>query len=228
MNFEPLLEFLQPHLPPFAFHLLLNFASSVSSAINTLAFALTHPSDPEAVDALKSLVPPLLSFLALYFTIMSVYRTIRSAFRLVFFFVKWIGILGALGLGLAYMMNGGNKDNFSDLTARFTDFESTVKNYATKPTEGKTGSRSIWDRFDARDRKDGEGGKMWWQKDKDVPSSVKASAIDFVWEQVWNYKWVVDSLLDTKNEDVPSKSGAGRSKPQTRSTSKGKTGQRVR
>ncbi|KAG8738062.1 hypothetical protein FRC10_007307 [Ceratobasidium sp. 414] len=226
MDFEPLLEFLRPHLPPFAFHLLLSFASSVSSAINTLIFALTNPSDPEAVDALKSLVPSLLSFLALYFTVMSVYQTLRSTFRLVFFIVKWVGILGALGMGLAYLMNGGGRDNFNDLAARFNEFESTMKNHATKPTEGKTGSRSIWDRFDARDRKEGEGGKLWGQRGKEEPSSAKTSAINYVWEQIGSYKWVVDSLLDAKDEDVPARDRSGRAKPKPRTTPKSKAGQR--
>ncbi|KAG9123699.1 hypothetical protein FRC07_014228 [Ceratobasidium sp. 392] len=228
MDFEPLLEFLQPHLPPLVFHLLLNLAASVSSTIDTLVFALTNPNDPRAIDALKSLVPSLLSFLALYFTVMSVYRTIRSTFSLIFFLVKWVGILGALGMGIAYLMNGGNQDNFRDLTARFNEFGTTAKNYATKPTEGKTGSRSIWDAFDARDRKDGDTGKLWWQKDKNIPPSVKASAINFVWEQVGNYKWVVDSLLETKDEDVSAKNTAGRSKSKSRTTPKTKAGQRVR
>jgi hypothetical protein len=229
MDFEPMLEFLQPHLPPFAFHLLLNFASSVASAINKLVFALMNPSDPEAIDALKSLVPSLLSILALYFTVMSVYRTVRSAFRLAFFIVKWVGLLGALGLGITYLMSGGNREDFGDLTAPFNKFESTMKDYATKMAEGKTGSKSIWDRFDARERQDGEGGgKLWWQKDKEVPTSVKTTAINYVFEQIGSYKWVVESLLDTKDDVAPEKNRAGRTKPKPRATPKGKAGQRVR
>ncbi|QRV82639.1 hypothetical protein RhiJN_10654 [Ceratobasidium sp. AG-Ba] len=227
MDFEPLLAFLQPHLPPFAFHLVVNLAGSASSVINTIAFALTNPTDPEAVDALKSLVPSLLSVLALYFTVMSVYRTIRSAFRLVFFIVKWVGIIGALGMGFAYLTNGGNGGEFADLAARFDKFETAAKNYATKPTEGKTGSRSVWDKFDARERNEGGGGKLWWQKDKDAPPNMKASAMNFVLEQVGNYKWAVDALLDTTNENVAPKN-KDKSKTKPRAASKNKAGQRVR
>lgn len=222
-----MLEFLQPHLPPLAFHLVLNLASSLSSAIDTLLFALANPTDPEAVDALKSLVPSLLSFLALYFTIMSIYRTISTAFRLVFFIVKWVGILGALGMGFTYLMNGGNHEGFVDLIARFDKFESAAKSYANKPTEGKTGSRSIWDKFDARSREEGGGGKLWWQKDKDAPPTAPTSAFSFVMEQIGHYKWAVDALLDTTGEDAPSKSKA-KSKAKSRATSKDKADQRVR
>ncbi|KAF8606313.1 hypothetical protein BDV93DRAFT_604800 [Ceratobasidium sp. AG-I] len=229
MDFEPLLQLVQPHLPPVAFHILLNLASAASSAINTLAFALTHPSDPESVDALKSLVPSLLSVLALYFTIMSMYRTLRTTIRLVVFFVKWILILGALGAGLAYLMKGGQQDDFGDLTAHFHKVEATLKDYGAKAAGGKGEARSIWDRFDARERDDGQSKKLWWQKDKDAPPAAKSSAIDYVFEQVASYKWVVDALLDTKEDDAPERgSRPGRTKAKPRTNPKPKAGQRVR
>ncbi|KAJ1305822.1 hypothetical protein OPQ81_010549 [Rhizoctonia solani] len=230
MDFEPLLEFLQPHLPPFAFHLLLNLANSLSSTINTLIYALTHPSDPDSVDALKSLVPSLLSFLALYFTIMSVYRTIRSALYLVFFMVKWVGILSALALGVSYVMRGGNAaGNFGDLAARLHEFEAAYKEHAQPPKEGKTGSRSIWDRFDARDRDSDNAGKLWWQKDKDSIPQTSDSPIEYVYQQVAAYKWVWEALVDTR-EDVGSERAkkARKEKSKPRANAKGKAGQRVR
>ncbi|CAE6335893.1 unnamed protein product [Rhizoctonia solani] len=228
MDFEPLLQFLQPHLPPFAFHMLLNLASSLASTINTLAYALTHPSDPDSAEAMKSLVPSLLSFLALYFTIMSVYRTIRSAINLVIFLVKWVGILAVLALGVSYAMRGGNAgENFSDLTARFHEFEAAYKEHVQPPTEGKTGSRSIWDRFDARDRDNKDGGKLWWKKEKDT--TAPSSTFEYVYEQVSAYKWVWDSLVDTP-EDTGServkRSKKENAKP--RVNAKTKAAQRVR
>lgn len=229
MDFEPLLQLLQPHLPPFAFHMLLNLASTVSSAINTLAFALTHPSDPEAGDALKSLVPSLLSFLALYFTVMSMYRTLRSTIRLVLFLVKWVGIIAALGVGFAYLMRGGQNDDFGDLTAHLHKVEATLKDYGAKAAGGKGESRSIWDRFDAREREDGQSKKLWWQKDKDAPPAAKSSAIDYVFEQVASYKWVVDALLDTKEDEAPERGNRlGRTKAKSQTKPKPKAGQRVR
>ncbi|QRW24147.1 MYND Zn-finger protein [Rhizoctonia solani] len=175
MDFEPLLEFLQPHLPPFVFHLLLNLASSLASTINTLSYALTHPSDPDSTEALKSLVPSLLSFLALYFTIVSVYRTIRSAINLVFFLVKWIGILSMLVLGFSYAMGGNAAESFGDLAARLHEFEAAYKEHAQPPKEGKTGPRSVWDHFDARDRDSKDSGKLWWKKDKDTTPQPRRS-----------------------------------------------------
>ncbi|CAE7051179.1 unnamed protein product [Rhizoctonia solani] len=230
MDFEPLLEYLQPHLPPFVFHLLLNLTSSLSSTINTFVYALTHPSDPDSVESLKSLVPSLLSFLALYFTIMSVYRTIRSAIYLVIFIIKWVGILSALALGVSYVMRGGNAaDTFGDLTARLHEFEAAYKEQAQPPKEGKTGSRSMWDRFDARDRDSGDGGKMWWQKDKDTKPPASDSPIQYVYEQVATYKWVWDALTDTR-EDAGSERAkkVKKDKVKPRVNSKSKAGQRVR
>ncbi|CAE6471162.1 unnamed protein product [Rhizoctonia solani] len=230
MDFEPLLEYLQPHLPPFAFHLLLNLASSLSSTINTLANALTHPTDPDSSEALKSLVPTLLSFLALYFTIMSVYRTIRSAIYLVIFMVKWAGILAALAIAVSYVMRGGNAaESFGDLGARLHEFEAAYKEQAQPPKEGKTGSRSMWDRFDARDRDNTDGGKLWWQKDKDSKPPSAGSTVQYVYEQVAAYKWVWDSLVDTR-EDVGSErtKRAKKEKTKPRANTKSKAGQRVR
>lgn len=229
MDFEPLLQLVQPHLPPFAFHMLLNFASTLSSAINTLVFALTNPSDPKAGDALKSLIPSLLSFLALYFTIMSVYRTLRSTISLAIFLVKWVGILAALGVGFAWLMRGGQPDGFNDLTAHLHKVEAKLKDYSTKPTGGKGDARSIWDQFDARKRDDRAGGKLWWQKDKDAPPTATSSPIDYVFEQVASYKWVVDALFDAKEDEVPERgSRSGSTKSKSRSNPKGKAGQRVR
>ncbi|KAG8702364.1 hypothetical protein FRC11_011533 [Ceratobasidium sp. 423] len=230
MDFEPLLEFLQPHLPPFAFHILLNLASSLSSTISTLIYALTHPSDPDSVDVLKSLVPTLLSFLALYFTIMSVVRTIRSVVYLVFFMVKWVAILSALALGVSYVMGGGNAaDGPGDLTARLHEFEAAYKEHAQPPKEGKTGSRSMWDRFDARDREAKDGGKLWWQKDKDTTPPTSDSPIEYVYKQVVEYKWVWDALMDTQ-EDVGSErtKRAKTEKTKPRVNAKSKAEQRVR
>ncbi|KDN41375.1 hypothetical protein RSAG8_07490, partial [Rhizoctonia solani AG-8 WAC10335] len=230
MDFEPLLEFLQPHLPPFAFHLLLKLASSLSSTINTLGYALTHPSNPDSIEALKSLVPALLSFLAIYFTIMSVYRTIRSAVYLVIFMIKWAGILSALALGVSYVMRGGNAaDNFGDLSARLHEFKAAYKEQGQPPREGKTGSRSMWDRFDARDRDSDNGGKMWWQKDKDTNPPASDSPIQYVYEQVAAYKWVWDAMVDTR-EDVGSERArkAKQEKTKPRVNTKSKAEQRVR
>ncbi|CAE6474712.1 unnamed protein product [Rhizoctonia solani] len=227
MDFEPLLEFLQPHLPPFVFHLLLNLASSLASTINTLSYALTHPSDPDSTEALKSLVPSLLSFLALYFTIVSVYRTIRSAINLVFFLVKWIGILSMLVLGFSYAMRGNAAESFGDLAARLHEFEAAYKEHAQPPKEGKTGSRSVWDHFDARDRDSKDSGKLWWKKDKDT--TPPASTFGYVYEQVSSYKWVWDALVDTR-EDTGServkRAKKEKNKPQV--NAKSKPGQRVR
>ncbi|CEL61519.1 hypothetical protein RSOLAG1IB_10092 [Rhizoctonia solani AG-1 IB] len=227
MDFEPLFQFLQPHLPPFAFHLLLNLASSLASTINTLVYALTHPSDPDSTDALKSLLPSLLSFLALYFTIMSVYRTIRSAINLAIFLVKWVGILAAVALGFSYIMGDNAAGNFGDLTARFHELEAAYKEHAQPPKDGKTGSRSVWDHFDARERENKEGAKFWWKKDKDT--TPQSSTVEYVYQQVLGYKWVWDALVDTQ-EDNPServkRANKGSTKP--RANAKTKAGQRTR
>ncbi|KAH7335927.1 hypothetical protein B0J17DRAFT_668390, partial [Rhizoctonia solani] len=229
MDFEPLLQFLQPHLPPFVFHLLLNAAAVLSETVNTLFHALTHLSEPGSMDDLKSLVPALLSLLALYFTIMSVIRTIRSAFYLVFFLVKWVAILSALAFGVTSIMRGGNAiDNFGDLTARLHEFEAASKEHAQPPKEGKTGSRNMWDRFDARDRDSSNGGKLWWKKDKNTNAPPSDSPIQYVYEQVVAYKWVWDALVDTR-EDTGSERAkrARKEKTKPRANSKGKAEQRV-
>ncbi|CAE6405323.1 unnamed protein product [Rhizoctonia solani] len=230
MDFEPLLEYLQPHIPPYAFHGLLKLAAFLSSTINTLVYALTHPSNPDSVEALQSLLPALVSVLVIYFTVMSVYRTIRSAVYLVFFIIKWVGILSALAFAVSYVMRGGNAaDSFGDLTARLHEFEAAYKEQAQPPKEGKTGSRSMWDRFDARERDNGNGGKFWWQKDKDTKPPSSDSPIQYVYEQVAAYKWVWDTLVDTR-EDVGSERAkrAKKEKAKPRVNAKSKAGQRVR
>lgn len=87
----------------------------------------------------------------------------------------------------------------------------------------------MWDRFDARDRQDGNGGKMWWQKDGDADSSAANSPISYVLEQVASYKWVYDSLLDTKEDTGASRNKKStNTKSKTRANSKNKAGQKVR
>jgi len=106
---NPLLDYLSEHLPPelsaflvsfvsHSFALLTHFVSLVSSLI---------ASKPWEWDA-QTILPPLISFLAAYFALLSLYRTTSWMFRTTFWFIKWGTIFAALAAGAGWYM--GNQD----------------------------------------------------------------------------------------------------------------------
>ncbi|KIK27645.1 hypothetical protein PISMIDRAFT_674543 [Pisolithus microcarpus 441] len=143
---DPLLDFLSDQLPPPLYTFLLSFLShtitlltSLISLVQSLIAAKPWEWDPQAI------IPPLISILAAYLALYSLYRTTGWMFRTVFWFVKWGTILAALSAGVGwYMANQnssgtGNDDLISNLGKAFMN------------TASQTGEKvrpKSWDSFD--------------------------------------------------------------------------------
>jgi hypothetical protein len=108
---DPLLDFLDERLPPQLSSFLTSFLSH-SLALLTAFISLVSSllaSKPWEWDA-QTIIPPLISFLAAYLALLSLYRTTSWIFRTTFWFIKWGTVVGVLAAGAGwYMGNGGGR-----------------------------------------------------------------------------------------------------------------------
>lgn len=120
---DPLLDYLDEHLPPQLYSFITSFLSH-SIALLTALISLVSSllaSKPWEWDA-QTIIPPLISFLAAYLALVSLYRTTSWIFRTTFWFIKWGTILGVLAAGAGWYMgnndiNGGGRGLVSTLGA---------------------------------------------------------------------------------------------------------------
>ena len=117
---DPLLDYLVDHLPPplyDALYSLLTYTILLASSAYT--FALSLPSwKPWEWDA-QRILPPLISILIAYYTILSVFRTTGWMIRMTVRFIKWGAILGLLGMGAGWYL--GNNDAQGGLAGALRD-----------------------------------------------------------------------------------------------------------
>ncbi|KIK98647.1 hypothetical protein PAXRUDRAFT_31028 [Paxillus rubicundulus Ve08.2h10] len=106
---DPVLDYLSERLPPELYSFLSSFFSH-SLALFTAFISLVSSliaSKPWEWDA-QTILPPLISFLAAYLALVSLYRTTSWMFRTTFWFIKWGTIFGVLAAGAGwYMGNQG-------------------------------------------------------------------------------------------------------------------------
>ncbi|KAJ3572392.1 hypothetical protein NP233_g3115 [Leucocoprinus birnbaumii] len=109
---DPILSFLADALPPSLYNFIMNFFShclALSSAIFNLVVALLSRS-PTEWNA-QTILPPLISLLAAYLALASIYRTTTWMIRTSFWVAKWGIIVGALAAGMGWFagatQNGG-------------------------------------------------------------------------------------------------------------------------
>ncbi|KAF8972922.1 hypothetical protein BDZ97DRAFT_1613171, partial [Flammula alnicola] len=108
---DPLLEYLSANLPPslysFVVKLLSHSFAAVSACASLGASLLSNaPGDWNA----QTLLPPIITILAAYLALSSLYRTTSWLLRLIFWFMKWGTLLGIFIGGVGYLMGnaGGN------------------------------------------------------------------------------------------------------------------------
>ncbi|KAG6332605.1 hypothetical protein ID866_6483 [Astraeus odoratus] len=111
---DPLLDYLSDQLPSPLYSFLLSFLShtlALLSALLSLAQSLVA-SKPWEWDA-QTIIPPLISVLAAYLALHSLYRTTSWMFRTAFWFAKWGTILAVVSAGMGWYMadqNAGGGD----------------------------------------------------------------------------------------------------------------------
>lgn len=112
------LSFLQPFVDPETLHTLLKVASTIHTLLSPLIYLLfrlsalpnlilpiiSDPSSEESKQAIQSLIPPLVALIALYFTLLSLWRTTTWAIRVTWFFIKWGVLLSAVAGGASWLM----------------------------------------------------------------------------------------------------------------------------
>jgi len=101
----PVLDYLSERLPPPLYSFVLTFLShtlALLTALVTLVQSLVA-SKPWEWDA-QTIVPPLISLLAAYLALHSLYRTTGWVIRTAFWFVKWGTILVAVSAGMGWYM----------------------------------------------------------------------------------------------------------------------------
>ncbi|KAH7926691.1 hypothetical protein BV22DRAFT_986085, partial [Leucogyrophana mollusca] len=106
---DPLLDYLADQLPPPLYNFLLTFLSHVLALLTALVSLVASliSSKPWEWDA-QTVLPPLITFLAAYLALVSLYRTTSWMFRTCLWFIKWGTIFGALTAGAGwYMGNQG-------------------------------------------------------------------------------------------------------------------------
>lgn len=110
---DPLLDYLSDALPYPLYAFVTTFLTqfiALTSGLFSL-FSSLISSKPWQWDA-QSIIPPLMSFLAAYLAILSLYRTTSWMVRSSLWFVKWGSIIGALCAGAGwYAGNGGGGAN---------------------------------------------------------------------------------------------------------------------
>lgn len=106
---DPLLDYLHSVLPPPLDDILTTVIShgfTLARSLFSLGVQL-FSSDPSTWDA-QTILPALISVLAAYLALLSVYRTTRWMISTSLWFVKWGSILGALFAGTGYFMGNAN------------------------------------------------------------------------------------------------------------------------
>jgi len=112
---DPLLDLLAERLPPSLFdalYIVLSYGLLLISA--AFSFLTSLPSwKPWEWDA-QRILPPLISILAAYYAILSVYRTTGWMMRMTFRLMEWGVVLGLIGAGVGWYMgaNGGQGGMF--------------------------------------------------------------------------------------------------------------------
>ncbi|KIM45136.1 hypothetical protein M413DRAFT_35330, partial [Hebeloma cylindrosporum] len=104
---DPVLEFLSNNLPSPLYALLLKVLShslGAIAALTTLCESLLS-SSPSNWNA-QTLLPPIITILAAYLALASLYRTTSWLIRLIFWFMKWGTLLGILMGGVGYLIGG--------------------------------------------------------------------------------------------------------------------------
>ncbi|KAG2368391.1 hypothetical protein BDR07DRAFT_1391279 [Suillus spraguei] len=132
---DPLLGFLAEQLPPPLYSFLLSFLSH-SLALFTALLSLISSliaSKPWQWDA-QTIIPPLISVLAAYLALVSLYRTTSWMVRTSIWFIKWGTILGALAAGLGWYMGQNAGAVNTSIVSSLGGFIWDVLNEQAQPT----------------------------------------------------------------------------------------------
>ncbi|KAG1802640.1 uncharacterized protein HD556DRAFT_1331237 [Suillus plorans] len=169
---DPLLSFLADQLPPPLYSFLLSFLShslALFTALLSLISSLIS-SKPWQWDA-QTILPPLISFLAAYLALVSLYRTTSWMVRTSIWFIKWGTIFGALTAGLGWYMGQNAGIGSTSIISSLAGFISDVLNEQTQTTPGTSQSPKTRTQRKSNDRPKSwesfEKHKQWQYQERD-------------------------------------------------------------
>jgi len=159
---DPVLDFLSVNLPSPLYVLLLKVLSHSLGAITALtnlcgSLLSSSPSNWNA----QTLLPPIITILAAYLALASLYRTTSWLIRLIFWFMKWGTLLGIFMGGVGYLIGGavgdavGNQGPIPFLGGYVTDLFSNQISRPGSARQSKSQSRkanmkkpAAWESFE--------------------------------------------------------------------------------
>ncbi|KAL0956132.1 hypothetical protein HGRIS_002298 [Hohenbuehelia grisea] len=222
---DPVLEYLSSTLPSpvYAFVIsLLAHCIALFTALLSLVGTLVQTS-PFEWDA-QTVLPPLISVLAAYLALITMYRTTSWIVRTGFWFVKWGTIFAALGAAGGWYMNGvngggaGNRSVMAALGGYVLDkLNGQGQAGATGSRSGRrsrsrnpTGSRpKAWESFDRHREWQGQDTQGPAGDAQTIMSEIVGSAAKVVKESGWwdVIKTTVDSLGPQADDGRPRTAG---------------------
>lgn len=175
---DPLLNYLDEYLPPALYSFITSFLAHSLALLTAFIYLVSSllASRPWEWDV-QTIIPPLISFLAAYLALVSLYRTTSWMFRTMFWFVKWGTILAFLAAGAGWYMgnheaNGGGRGLMLRLgTALLSALDGDGRNGAgarfpeTTPRTSKRRTERPWESF-----------KDQWQNREDNPTQARDDA----------------------------------------------------
>lgn len=224
---DPVLEFLSVNLPSPLYVLLLKVLSHSLGAIVALinlcgSLLSTSPSNWNA----QTLLPPIITILAAYLALASLYRTTSWLIRLIFWFIKWGILLGILMGGVGYLTGGavgnpvGNQGPIPFLGGYVADLFSNQASRPRSARQSNSQTRKAQMKKPAA-RESFERHKAYLRQNevqqKNLHESVKmiTDAASYVFGSNW---WAVKGPPEEINAD------AGESRSRRGSKAKGKAG----
>lgn len=234
---DPLLELLADQLPAPLYSFLITLLShslALFTALLSLISSL-YSSKPWEWDA-QTIIPPLISFLAAYLALVSLYRTTSWMLRTSIWFIKWGTILGALTAGMGWYMGNqnagvGNKSIISSLSGFIFDTLNSQGQYTPDAqrssrtprtrTQHKSSDRpKSWESFDKHNQwqyNQARDGNQEGNDAQDIMTSIMKTANRVLAESGW---WnVARGIFDGSTSDDKATAGDNQRRSKTKKTS---------
>jgi len=174
---EAILRILEPRLPPALFDLLFSVSSLVNSFSDYLRDWDSNDEAPrdfigrllypeKLLPPLSKLIPLAFSFLAIYITLVSLYRTTTMAIRIGLFIIRWTIVLAVVLTAVSIGMGALSPSTIISVLHRvglFGDDIRPVGHAARRPSRGER--PKVWDTFDAH--------QEWREGENEQPSEAQ-------------------------------------------------------
>ena len=119
MNIAPLLKFIAAYLPTSLYPPLLSLLSYLFATATTISRLWDSFFSQNPTDWIQAFLPTIISILAVYLALASLYRTTSWVLRTSFWFIKWGTIISILLAGASYYMGNdvavGNRRIIPDI-----------------------------------------------------------------------------------------------------------------